>query len=269
MNERSFDEALLEEPTFEDFVDESEPGGCKYEDFLWAQYDWDKFCPKEYGYQVVRLMGDPNNNRRKSPHSGKYFTIVGRRQFSFLQREYPRWYPLVEYYRDEHGEKTDTVKRIVAHNTEGPRASRKVIYLHRVIAGVEGLAVGDHINGYSLDNRDFNLRPLTVEANNHNLQRARLAFPELLPGVEWRSKDKTYVGGVLSVAGMRIRSDTIWPLNEQRQAWKWTARKKVELFGLKKTANGPNTVPLPKFPPRLRKIFPVASVMNAADDIPF
>jgi len=265
----TLEQALSEEPCFEDYIDESEPEGGKYDFFRWEQYDWDKFSPKEYGYQVIRLMGNPDNNRRKSIHSGQYFTIVTRSMHSFLKRKFEYWYPLVEYYRDDQGQRLEGIKRIVAHNTEGPRKSRKVVYMHRLLAEVEGTEVGDHINGFSLDNRNCNLRPLSVLLNNHNLQKVRTAFPELLPGVEWGSKDHEWVRGVVMIAGVRIRSDILWPFSEQEEAWKWVAKKKHELLGLRKTANGPITVPLPKPPPSLRRHYSVLLPAGLAEDIPF
>jgi hypothetical protein len=268
MSTDSLEQAFLEEPDLGPIIDESEPEE-KYEFFLWDTYDWDKFDPKKLGYDVIRLMGDPNSNRRKSIHSGKYFTTVTRSMRAYALRVVPYWYPLVEYYRDDHGQRLDEIKRITAHNTVGPRNSRKVIYLHRILAEAEGTEIGDHINGYSLDNRNCNLRPVSLEINNHNVRRMRTAFPELWPGVEWADKGQTMVRGVISVAGVRIRSDIIWPLEMQEEAWKWVAKKKHELLGLRKTANGPITVPLPEPPPRLRRVFSVRTFSAQADDIPF
>ncbi len=254
----------------EDFVDESEPDNDRYYDFQWELYDWSKFDPKSFRYEVIRLMGDPNSGRRKSIHSGKYFSILTRSMRPFVIRNNPWWYPHVEYRRDDRGEYIEPlqIKRITAHYNDCTGSARKVVYMHRLIAQAEGLEVGDHINGYSLDNRNCNLRPISTLLNQYNARRTREAFPELLPGVQWTDGRRVRVYGIVRVNGDKLSSGTTWTVDEQEEAWKWCAKKKLELFGLNKLANGPRTVPLPKFPPRLRKVFPVRTV-EASTEIPF
>lgn len=228
----------------------------KYKIFEWARYDWSRFDPKEYGYNIIRLMGDLDNNRSRSVHSGVYFAIVDRYHYRTLTEDATRWYPLVEYYRDEHGEKTDHIKRVVAHRNEGPRKSRRVVYMHRRIGDENEEPIRDHINGHSLDNRSCNLRPASFTLNSYNRRRIRTVHDELRPGVEWVTSTKklelrTHVRGVIEIDGERIRSQETWPLEEQIKAQKWYLAKLREVTGHNKWVMGTKQVPLPKFPPEV------------------
>ncbi len=238
------DPALHEE--LDDYVDESEPEINKHELFKWDRYDWMRFDPKEFGYNVIRLGGEPTN-RRRSPLSGQYFSIVDLSYFEFLTEGNQAWYPHVNYSKQADAE-PGTIVRIAASRCEGPRKARKHLYMHRVIADVSGLKVGDHINGLSLDNRNENLRPVSESINNSNVLKIRPVAGVLLPGVEWRTEGKI-VGGIVQYRGKKYRSPKNWPLEEQAKAHEWYNKKRLRLFGQTKWVNADRLSLYPTFPP--------------------
>ncbi len=248
------DEILLEEDSVER-TETPEEVLSKFDLFRWERYDWSQFNPETYGYNVIRLMGNENNNRRKSEHSGVYFTIVDPYYHSYFTANDLRWYPLVEYHRDKNrgGEKAEQIKRIVAHRNNGPRRKRKVQYMHRLIAGAEGFQVGDHVNGLPLDNRGCNLRPVSYAVNNANRIYLRPIYGTLLPGVWWTDRTHQRVRGCVKLGGVRYNSETIWPLAEQELAHDWYIAKRKELFGENRWVNI-GEPDYPQFPPE-RPIF--------------
>lgn len=223
----------------------------KYGPFVFDRYDWSKFDVDKADFAVLRLMGDPNNKRRKSIWSGVFFTIVAKDDLPWLTAENRRWYPLVEHYREE--ERSDEIKRVSAHRRIGPRNAGKALHLHRVISEAYGAEiqtgfVPDHINGFSLDNRPINLRSVTGSVNNHNARRLRTKNGILGPGVEWYDKARTTVGGVIEIDGVKIRSDKVWPLADQIEAQRWYIDQLTQRFG-DRWAHDEKSVPLPEFPP--------------------
>ncbi len=218
----------------------------RYSAWEWARYDWSAFNPIEYGYQVIRLQARQGTRRKVSPHSGKYFTIVDLDSYEWLT-SLGQWYPLVEYYRDERGEKTSVIKRISAHRNSGPRDNRKLVYMARILVEARHSTLRDHINGHSLDNRLCNLRPFSWAANACNVRKKRAT--DLKAGVEYRNKSKTLVGGVIEISGRKIRSPETWPLAKQDNAHEWYNAKRSQIFKAESWVNTATTVSLPQFPP--------------------
>lgn len=251
----------------------------KYERFRYDRYDWTAagFNPD---YAVIRLGGG-KPNRKLSPHSGVYFTVVSQHRYLELTSNGQTWYPLVEYERGKHGEKLDVIKRIGAHRRVGPRRNGTVLYMHRVITQATGRAVVDHKESNSLDNRDCALHVVTSTLNNLVLKRKRQVELNLMPGVEWRTNGgaqpksgERLVRGVIMVNGSRIRSSEVWPLHQQEKAHAWYLLKRAEfmqtLAPQSTWRNWEGPVPPLVLPPPTKKFYspslPTGSIIN---EIPF
>ena len=84
----------------------------------------------------------------------------------------------------------------VCHN--GPRLTRKMTWMHRVIMKTPDGMSTDHINGDKLDNRRSNLRICTAAENQHN-QKARQGT---FKGVYWKARNKKWEAAI-RVGGKR------------------------------------------------------------------
>jgi hypothetical protein len=274
------DEAALAQGPLkaETFVDELVPEGGNHDRFVYDEYDWTApgFDPD---YAVVRLGGDALN-RRISPHAGKFFAVVSKARFRLPGIGDVRWYPLVEYWRDNHGEKLDNIKRVSAHRRIGPRKEGTVVYLHRAITGAMGKHnLVDHRGLGPLDNRDEALSVANSIINNYTAKRKRHVHRELMLGVEWtdhrRSIRVKRVCGAIRINGKMVRSKETWPLEEQYLAHAWYIARRDELIAsLSEACNWSNpTKPPPPliFPPLKKRFYTVtlSPELQESEEIPF
>lgn len=222
----------------------------RFESFLWSRYDWSKFDPSEYGYQVIRLgVG------------GKYdfFAIVSLSDYKRLSKK--KWKPRVEFVLDRFGEKTDTIKRVDACRTEKRDGKWVTVYMHREIIGAgEGLDAA-HGNGCSLDNRRGNLKPTQRGPNNHEWMFRDKPVNSMLPrGVVWAGeRTQAYVRASFwwtTRDGRRkqIRSKRQWPVAQASEAHKAYLKLKERHYRHRKFAAGGRALPMPKFPPPRRQL---------------
>lgn len=93
-------------------------------------------------------------------------------------------------------------QRFYAMRAEGPKASQRFYYLHRVIIGDQKGQIVDHIDGNSLNNSRSNLRIVTTRQNAMNAKRhcdAISQFKGVTPNLK---KGKPWVAGI-SIEGKR------------------------------------------------------------------
>lgn len=66
----------------------------------------------------------------------------------------------------------------------------KTVYMHRIILEKYNMIgnQGDHINGFKLDNRKKNLRPVTSQQNSFNSKKCKNRKSSQYKGVNWYSK---------------------------------------------------------------------------------
>jgi hypothetical protein len=256
-------------------IDESEPSTPPHELFRWDDYDWSApgFYPQ---YRVIRL-GDPTSphKRRRSEWSGVFFSVVSHRRFLLCGIGDVSWYPLVEYVRDEHGEKTDTIKRVTAHRNVWRGKESNVLYLHREITNAKKGDVIDHRGEGPLDNRDEALQKGTYSRNNLTARPRQITRRyKLLPGVEWTDNRHKRVQGILKVNRVRIRSPETYTLADQARAHAWYKAERErhirELALDDSWQNWDGPVPPLILPPRLKRFYTARLPAELAEvEIPF
>lgn len=79
-------------------------------------------------------------------------------------------------------------------NTSRKLGKRKVLYMHRVITGVQGREEIDHINRNGLDNRKENLRVCTHKENMQN--QVKMCGSSRFKGVSWDSSNKKWASHI-------------------------------------------------------------------------
>lgn len=211
----------------------------KHELYDWSDPEWlerDRRDP--YAWEPIRLTKG-------------YFAMVSIEIYPSVMEfsdTFPkRWRSNVQY--DTRGD----ISRVYAirngRRREGEPAS---VYAHREIADAwsPGVVV-DHMNGYSLDNRDVNLRRAGHNENDCNRHGTRTKNVGLPIGVE-RVPNGLYRGIIYRrIDGKRksFRSAESWPTPEPAAAW--YQDQLTTLHKRREWVHNPRSVNYPVFPPLL------------------
>ena len=211
----------------------------KYDRYDWSDLEWlARNLSDPYAWEPVRLTKG-------------YFAMVSVEIYS-LVTEFPdgfpkRWRANVQY--DTRGEMSRVYAIRNGRKSEGEPAS---VYAHREVAGVwsQGVFV-DHMNGYSLDNRDVNLHRAGQSENDCNRRGTRTKNVGLPIGVA-RMPNGLYRGVVYRrIDGKRrsFRSAESWPT--PGPAATWYQGQLTTLHKRREWVHNPHSVNYPVFPPLL------------------
>jgi hypothetical protein len=177
---------------------------CRYSPFRWELYDWNKFDPLEYGYNVIRLGGSESSNRKKSLYSGTYFSVVTYSNLfniaRYLRMAVLPWWPRIKI---ENGKLKSIYARTRVLDPWGfptDMGMHELIALDNHALGMLGfeeyLDVVDHIKSVGLDNRDENLRPATYSLNSRNVMRDSDVM-QLKLDPEWAKRERDHVPPII------------------------------------------------------------------------
>ena len=228
---------LLEESAYAEPEHWSE--AFKHDRYDWSDPEWlTRDLKNLYAWEPVRLTKG-------------YFAMVSV-EIHQLVTELPdgfpkRWRANVQY--DPRGE----ISRVYAiRNGRKREGEPAIVYAHREIADVWSPSVFvDHMNGYSLDNRDVNLRRAGHNENDCNRRGTRTKNVGLPIGVA-RMPNGLYRGVVYRrIDGKRrsFRSAESWPT--PGPAATWYQGQLTTLYRRREWVHNPHSVNYPVFPPLL------------------
>jgi hypothetical protein len=218
--------------------------GPRYNPWRYDRYDWSRFDPKIYGYEVIR------------PSSKKYdfFTVVNLRDYKRLSKF--KWKLRVEHAKNKHGELTDTITRVDVLRSFMHKGKHYTKYMAREITGAGAGVDAEHKGGETLDNRRCRLRCTKRSENNHNwTHRPRPKYPELKRGVEYGDELHQTVRGIIwwtTVNGDRkSKRSPRMPYTPENveTCHQWWATERDKLYGHKKWAVGGRPAKPLVFPP--------------------
>lgn len=204
-----------------------------------SRYDWDdaRWKRKNRGKNAYRII----------PLTQGYFALVSpcdyKRLTTFADGSPKRWHAKIQ--KDKEG----NLCKVYA-SRRGRAKEPCDVYMHREILDffeIRG-AVGDHINGYGLDNRRVNLRRVKRGVNNSNVRQGR----DLPVGVE-QLRNGRYKGIHSVRLGKRlvktVRSKRSWLSPEP--AAKWYRNRLKRLHKHVAWAHDPGSVSYPVLPPSI------------------
>ena len=197
------------------------------------------------------------------PLTQGFFMIVSPRDYKRMT-QYPdgspkKWHVKVERKR---GKITQ-----VYGTRRGRGGEPKTVFAHREVLGcIFEPGVGDHINGWGLDNRSGNLRYVSYGLNGHNSVRERKIHHGLPRGVEPAGKGRKQFRGIRCTRKngktTTIRSEIF---NTAAEAALWYQKQLEQLHDTDAWSHKPRSVTYPVFPPRER----VREDLLAFLDVPF